>query len=202
MSDLEFVASCIRNEAAAWDEFLQKYSNLIYNYIHSVLKIKGKDIPQGAHADLYQEIILSLIKDDYKKLKSFKGKNGCSLASWLRIVTINFSIDYLRRLKPIVSLDEELKEDMTLKDVLSDGAHLKLETELVNKEKQKELAECIEELSLEDKYFLEFHIHKCVPLRKLKTILDVSKAALDMRKRRVVQRLKDCFKRRGFLLDF
>lgn len=202
VNDLELVRRCTEKDTSAWDEFLRKYPKLIYNYIHSVLRTKGKDLPSDTIADLYQEIIFSLIKDNYKKLKTFKAKNGCSLASWLRVVTINFTIDYIRKSKPAVSLDEDLGEGRGLKDVLPDDSHLKLEEEIVSQEKKEQLSECIEELSVDDQYFLRFYLDKGVALDKLKVILRISKPAVDMRRSRIIQRLKECFERRGFLLGY
>lgn len=201
MNDLEFIRRCIERDKAAWEEFLRKYSNLIYNYIHSVLKIKGQDLSQDTIGDLFQDIIFSLIKDDCRKLKIFKAKNGCSFASWLRIVTINFTIDYIRKLKPAISLEADLEGVRPLKDRLSDNSYSGLEQELVEGEKQKQLSECIDELNIEDKYFLKFHINKGVSLDKLSTMLGLSKPAVEMRKSRIIQRLKNCFKKKGFLLD-
>ena len=108
MDDLEFVQRCVSSDKPAWDEFVERYSRLIYNYIHSVFRIKGINLShQDNINDIFQSILLSLVKDNFKKLKSFRGKNGCTLASWLRQVTINFTLDYLRSLKTDISLDEE-----------------------------------------------------------------------------------------------
>ena len=202
MNDLKFVRKCVQQDSVAWDEFLNKYSKLIYNYIYSILRIKGKYIPSDVLEDLYQEIIFTLIKDNYKKLRSFKAKNGCSLASWLRIITINFTTDYIRKSKQVVSLEEDIGEGENLKGILRDDSHLKLEEDILGEEKQKQLADCIEELTVDDKYFLEFYMREDMSFDSLKSILGLSRAALDMRKMRIVQRLKECFKKKGFLLDY
>ena len=96
MDDLEFVHRCASGDKQSWDEFVDRYSRLIYSYILSILNIKSRILPQDNINDIFQEIIYSLIKDNFKKLKSFKARNACSLASWLRQVTINCTIDYLR----------------------------------------------------------------------------------------------------------
>jgi RNA polymerase sigma-70 factor (ECF subfamily) len=202
MNDLEFVRRCIENDAGAWDEFLQKYSKLIYNYIHSVLKIKGKDISQCSLEDLFQEIIFSLIKDNHKKLKVFKARNGCSLASWLRIITINFTIDYIRKIRPTISLEEDLGDGKDFRDILRNDSHLELKEAVAQEEQRKELAECVEELSIDDKYFLKLYIEKEMPAEDLRSMLGISRSAVDMRKSRIIQKLKDCFKKKDFLLDF
>jgi len=200
MDDLEFVQRCLKRDKLAWDEFLEKYSRLIYNYIHSVLNTKGASFTQDHINDIFQDIFQSLIKDNFKKLRSFKGANGCSLASWLRQVTINFTIDYLRKLKPGVSMDEEIGEEFSLKDMLSDASALVTDT-LGSQEKLAALQDCIEKLCTEDKYFLELYLHRGLRLEELRGALRLSRGAVDMQKFRIVDRLRECFKSKGFVFS-
>lgn len=201
MDDLEFVQRCVKKDKPTWDEFVDKYSHLIYSYIYSVLKIKGSFISEENINDLFQEILLSLVQDNFKKLRSFKAKNGSSLASWLRQVTINFTIDYIRRIKPSVSIDEENNNDFSLKEVLANSS-LPVTDILIQNERLKHLKDCIEQLDNEDKYFLELHINRGLTLEELKHYFKISRGAIDMRKARIIERLKDCFKSKGFSLDF
>ena len=201
MDDLEFVQSCVRGDKRAWDEFVDKYSRLIYNYIYRVLNTKGAHLAQEGIDDLFQEIFLALLKDNFKKLKSYQGKNGCSLATWLRQVTINFTIDYLRKIKPAVSLDEETDDGLSLKAILADNAEPVTAT-LAAGEKINQLKDCIKGLDRDDKYFLELHLNRGLSLDKLKGVLRISRGAIDMRKSRIISRLRECFESRGFRLDF
>jgi RNA polymerase sigma factor (sigma-70 family) len=202
MTDLEFVQRCVKGERLAWDEFIEKYSRLIYNYIHSVLKIKGaKDPNQDNVGDLFQEIFVLLRKDNFKKLSSFKARNGSTLASWLRQVVINRSIDYLRKTRPVLSLEEETEEGLSLKDIIADSAESSRQL-LISEEKIIHLKDCIEKLETEDKYFIELHFNQGLDLEELKGALKLSRGAVDMRKSRIVERLRQCFKSKGFALDF
>lgn len=201
MDDFEFVRKCVNGDKQAWDEFVDRYSRLIYCYIHSVLKIKGVANPaRDSVDDLFQDIFVLLNKDNFRKLRTYKGRNGCSLASWLRQVTINFAIDSLRRARPAVSLDEELTEDFTLKDLIADDS-VSAKDILASKERSRVLFGCIEQLDPEERYFVELHINQGVGLEELKGLMGISRAALDMRKSRIIKRLRDCFKNKGFELD-
>ena len=81
MKEREFIRSCLRHDKAAWDEFVDRYSRLIFNYIYGVFRIKGVNFTPDTVEELFQEIFLSLLKDNFKKLRQFKGKNKASLAS-------------------------------------------------------------------------------------------------------------------------
>jgi RNA polymerase sigma factor (sigma-70 family) len=201
MDDLEFVQRCTSGEKSAWDEFLNKYSRLIYSYIKNILNSQGYTLTENDIHDVFQEIICMLIKDNYRKLASFKAKNGCSLASWLRQVTVNFTIDYVRKIKPAFSIDEESDDEYSLKDKLCDNSPNVTEI-LTKKELSNSLKECVEKLDTDDKYFLELYLNKNLKLEELRGILNISRPAVDMRKTRILNRLKKCFQDKGLLLDF
>jgi len=200
MDDLEFIQRCISRDEHSWDQFVDRYSRLIYNYIHGVLKLKGISHlnPENIN-DLFQEIFFSLVKDDFKKLRSYKARNGCSFASWLRQVVINSSIDYLRRNNVVMaSLDAEDDEGLKIKDILMDDKASVREI-LADKDMFEHLKECIEDLDTDDKYFLELYVNQTMDLKELKDILKISRGAADMRRVRIINRLKDCFRAKGFV---
>ncbi|MDD4939218.1 MAG: sigma-70 family RNA polymerase sigma factor [Candidatus Omnitrophica bacterium] len=198
MNDLEFVRRCVSGDKQAWEEFVERYSSLIYNYIHGVLRIKGHSYTQEHVKDLFQEIFLSLSKDNFRKLKTFKAKNGCSLASWLRQVTVNFTIDYTRKFRPALSIDQENEDGFSLADVLPCDAPLPGDS-LRQEEILKHLTDCIGKLDTDDKYFLELSLNRGFEPEKLVRHLRISRGAVDMRKCRIVQRLRECFEKKGIL---
>jgi RNA polymerase sigma-70 factor (ECF subfamily) len=200
VNDLEFVQQCVKGDNPSWDEFLTRYSRLIYKYIHSVLNTKGLTSIQEHAEEIFQGLFSALIQDDYKKLKSFQAKNGCSLASWLRQVTINFTIDYLRKLKPAISLDAENNEGLSLKDSLT-GPTFSVPDLIAQEEKLRGLEECIEGLNSQHRLFIELNINQGVKLETLRKFFKLSRGAIDMQKARIVEKLKECFKKKGFKLD-
>lgn len=202
MDDLEFVRRCASQDKQAWDEFVDKYSRLVHNYIHAVLADRNYLASKEIINDLYQEVFLHLIKDDFKKLRQFKGKSGCSLASWLRIITINLTLDFLRRQKPDISLDEEPQDSaQALIGFLPDERNTEPADILSSQERFKNLYECINDLNSSDKYFVEMHIYRNVNLEYIRKTLNISRSAVDMRKSRIIERLKNCFKKKGFVLE-
>jgi RNA polymerase sigma-70 factor (ECF subfamily) len=198
MNDLEFLQSCLRGDKQAWAEFILRYSRLIYNYIHSVLSVQGRSVSTEQIEDILQEIFHSLIKDSCRKLSTYRGKNGCSLASWLRQVTINFTIDYLRKLKPMTSLDAQDEDGLALKDTLKSFSPGAVEF-LNDQDKRKTLQECIGLLESDEQYFLELFLNQELSLDEIKECLKINRGAVDMRKGRILQKLQDCFRKKGFL---
>ncbi|MFA6217660.1 MAG: RNA polymerase sigma factor [Candidatus Omnitrophota bacterium] len=197
MKDLNFVQKCIDGDKQAWDEFISKYSRLIYNYIYSVLRSKGTDHLSGDMVnDLFQEIILSLVEDNFKKLRSFKSRNGCSFATWLRQIVVNRTIDHIRGRKDHISISDEQALD---EEFLSDDS-LSVSRGVFDKEKFVLLKDCIARLDTDERFFLEMYINQGLSLDTLKELLQVSRGAIDMRKTRIIDSLRECFKLKGFLV--
>lgn len=201
MDDLEFVQSCLKGDKQSWNEFLSRYSHLIYNYIYSALAVKGRNFSEDQVDDIFQDIFHLLIKDNYKKLSTYKARNGCSLASWLRQVTVNFTIDHLRRLKPALSIDAESEEGFGLKDTLADLSPEAADF-LIHQDKLKTLYECIDSLEAGERYFMELLLGQALSLEQIKEHLKINRGAMDMRKSRIFRKLEECFKKKGFGLDF
>jgi len=198
MDDWELICKCITGDRQAREEFLKAYSRLMYRYIHATLKAHGVPSHQANPDDLYHDLFVFLFERNCRKLESFQGKNGCSFASWLRLVVVNFVLDRLRKLKTApVSLDEEDGEGADIKSILADMAPAVIEN-LSDKERIKSLEECIGLLDTKDKYFLELHLYQEIDLERLAGIFQVSRPALDMRKSRIFGKLRDCFKNKGY----
>jgi len=107
----------------------------------------------------------------------------------------------VRKVRPAVSLEEENEDELSLKEILADDAPEVRDT-LTREEKLRGLKDCIRALERDDRYFLELHLNRGLTLEGLRRHLGVSRGAIDMRKSRIIQRLRDCFKSKGFQLDF
>ena len=200
MDDSELVKKCIKGNKQCWDDFVDKYSRLIYAYIYAILKYKGTQYTQENIHDIFQDVFLSLVEDNFKRLKSFKAKNNCNFASWLRQVATNTAIDHLRSIKTQVSIDWAEADDSCLKELLNDG-RLSVVDNISYKERLIHLEDCIEQLGVQDQYFLELHLNQGLTLDQVKEHLKQSRGAVDMRKSRIVERLKDCFKHKGLIFS-
>ncbi len=202
MSDVEFIRSCIEQGGELWDEFLKRYSRVVYGAIHSVLRNGGFSSKHSpAVADLFQELFLFLVKDSYWKLRSYRGQNGCSFATWLRQVAVNHTIDFLRTSRRDASLDEEDAHGRTLAQLIADPGPLPAESAEAL-ERAAALRGCVRELNSDEQLFLSLHFAQGVKLPALAQMSGISRPAADMRKQRLLQRLKECVRRKGFALDF
>ena len=194
MDDVGFVQRCCAGEKAAWDAFLKQYSRLIYNYILSIGRTYGSGLPEHDTDEIFQSVIEHLHKENYSNLRSYQGRNGCSFATWLRIVAMRRTVSFLRSRKVHLTLDENRTEEaQPAVDVTIDG--------LISAERKEALADCIKRLAREDRYFIQLHMYAGLTLDMLKDHLRTTRAAVDMRKTRLLRQLRECFITKGFVLD-
>jgi hypothetical protein len=83
----ELLVGCLRGDQAAWNDFVRQDSGLIYHRVKKTLTLHRLDPAQHLVDDVFQEIFLSLVKDDFAQLRRFRGDHNCTLASWLRTKT-------------------------------------------------------------------------------------------------------------------
>lgn len=93
------LAGCLNGDKAAWDAFVLQYSSLVHHTIKKTLIFRHTEISSDLVDDLFQEVFLSLVKDDFFQLRRFRGDRGCTLASWLRMIAARRTIDHLRKIK-------------------------------------------------------------------------------------------------------
>ena len=88
------------NEEAAWAEFVELYTPLIYHWA------RRTNLSHADAADLVQDVLTVLIRKlpefTYDRTKSFRG--------WLRTITVNRWRDQQRRRIPVPAADLELLE--------------------------------------------------------------------------------------------
>jgi len=190
MEDLKFVRRCLGKERRAWDEFIQRFSGLIYSYILGVFRSRTSyHFKANNIEDAFQDFFIYIRKNNCKKLRTFQGRNGCTLASWLRQVVINFSLDYIRGFRVNLSLDQAYNGKGSIKDTIFDQS-VSIRDEMIKHERITRLKRCIQALNREERLFLELHLNKGVAVDKIAKLLRVSRGALDMRKSRIIEVLR------------
>ena len=189
----QLVTRCIKGDKGAWDEFVDRYKNLIYSAIIRTFHFVGYKNVEEAADDLFQSVFASLLKSNCAKLCSFKWKNGCSLASWLHIIAKNITFDYIRKFlsreKVMAFLTKGSKNE---KDIFGGkkSADQSFLENLEHEEMVNLLERALKELPKEDVYLVELIYLRELPHKRAAKILGKSVDALYMQKKRAVEKLK------------
>ena len=86
-----------KGEQEAWSDFVERYGRLIYYAIQRTLELKGTRLPPEQIEEIFHSLFSHLAENRAKRLLSWTGKRNCSLATWIRMISINYTIDIIRR---------------------------------------------------------------------------------------------------------
>ncbi|MBU4377411.1 MAG: sigma-70 family RNA polymerase sigma factor [Candidatus Omnitrophica bacterium] len=187
------VSRCVVGEKRAWDEFVDAYKALIYHAIIKAFQLVGYSNTEEVAGDIFQDVFASLLNGDYAKLRGFKWKNDCSLASWLHIVTKNATFDFLRKHFRRGDIMESLSADDENEpaDYRIEGSEEILVLQnLENEERNEIFDKALKELPKEDLLLIDLIYFRGVSHKNAAKILGKSIDALYMHKKRVIEKIK------------
>jgi RNA polymerase sigma factor (sigma-70 family) len=183
------LAGCLRSDKAAWDSFVLQYSNLVYHTIKKTLVRHQAEPRADVVEDLYQEFFVSLIRNECKKLRQFKGAHGCSLASWLRLLTARLTTDFLRKQGPTSG---EVAGAMSPHS--PDAAE-----PLLNEQQESLLNQAIQTLSPRDRILIDLYYRQALASEEVAALLKTSVNAVYTQKSRVLEKIREVLRRSGAL---
>jgi len=157
------LARIAKGEKEAWDLFVELYGRLIYYAIQRTLELKGIRLSPEGIQEIFHSLFVHLAENKAKRLLSFAGKRNCSLATWIRMISINYTIDIIRRQARVsYFVDfEEVSEDDYEKSWREDS---KSPEELVQEQEMGErLKKALTELSKEEQSFLKLYLSGMKP---------------------------------------
>lgn len=192
LNDYELVRKCLYDDdGTAWEIFVRKYSKLIWSSIHKTFcsytfhycKEDIEDIE-----DIYSFVFLSLIEDDFRRLRQFRNENACSLSTWLTVITVRMTIDYMRKDKKHFFIESGGEE----RDVLELIPDRKNCAEKILEEKQtgESLKKSIDALLPQDKIIYDMLYNRGISYEETAKMLGMSVESVYTRKHRIIARIK------------
>ncbi|ETR66970.1 MAG: RNA polymerase sigma-70 factor, ECF subfamily, partial [Candidatus Magnetoglobus multicellularis str. Araruama] len=94
--DRQLIKKCLSGDVKALEKFVRIYSPLIYQHIQQTYLAKNVAFEEDDLREHHNTIFVLLLENKCRKLKQFKGQNGCSLASWIRLITCHTVLNKLR----------------------------------------------------------------------------------------------------------
>jgi len=165
------------------------YSGLVYHTIKKTLSLYHVEPCADIVEDLFQDFFLSLVRDDFLKLRQFRGDRGTNLATWLRVIACRQTIDYLRKRELPATTDT---------DTLSPN-HPDPPTSLIDQEQKKLVSQSLETLPPRDRLFIQLYFYQSLAPEEIANILRVSTNAIYTQKSRILGKLRETLRDSGAL---
>jgi len=189
LKDRRWLKKCIAGDKKACGKFVREFSDLVYRSVRHTLWVKNVYFNQDDLEDLHNTVFLKLFENQAKKLGQFKGKNGCGLGTWIRIITVRIVLNHIRK-KGLDSITGQQKR-IPLEDIpelsLADSGPL---AEIEKAEKQQSIKDGIRDLPPRDRLFLLLHYENGYSLKKVAETMKLSLNNAYIIKHRAIQKLK------------
>ncbi len=187
--DRDLLAGCFAGDSEAAETLVRQFSNLVYKAIQHTLIVKHVSFNKEDLEDFHNTVFLRLFEHGCKKLKQYQGKNGCSLATWINLITVRTVLDHLRKkgVDSIARRDTKITLDEVygLKGDECDGLAL-----LERAEKEQLLREGMQNLPPRDRLFMKLHFDQGLSVAEVAAAMQVSVENVYTIKHRAIQRLK------------
>jgi RNA polymerase sigma-70 factor (ECF subfamily) len=187
--DRDLLSRCFSGDREAAENLVRRFSNLVYQAVQHTLIVKHVRFNKQDLEDFHNTVFLRLFDNGCKKLKQYRGKNGCSLATWIRLITVRTVLDHLRKkgVDSIARRDRQitLDEAYGLKGDECDGLAL-----LERAEKEQLLREGMRNLPPRDRLFMKLHFDQGLSVAEVAAAMQVSAENVYTIKHRAIQRLK------------
>ena len=194
--DRQLLSKCLSGDRGAWETVVRRFSNLVYQTVRSTFISKQTPFSRQDLEDLHNTVFLGLFEQGCAKLKLYQGRNGCTLASWIRIVTVRTVLNHLRKKGVDGPLWEKKKTPVEGLSWLKgeDQGPLAL---MESAEQEKLVHEGMKSLAPRDRLFMKLHIDQGLPVEEVAEALQISVPNAYVVKHRAVERLRSYLVSRG-----
>jgi RNA polymerase sigma factor (sigma-70 family) len=187
--DQRLLSRCVSGDRRASEILVRRFSDLVYRSVRRTLIIKQVPFSQQDLEDLHNTVFLQLFDKGCKKLRQYEGRNGCSLASWIRLVAVRIMLNHLRK-KGIDAIYWQ-KKRIPLEDLSElKGEEMEAWAAMEKAEQGRLLESGIQKLPTRDRLFLKLHFEKELSMEEVAKAMQVSVQNAYIVKHRAIQRLK------------
>ena len=174
-TDEQLVLKALKGDKKAWFSLLSRYEKSVFNY---AVRMTGN--PHDG-SDLMQEIFVSV----FNSLASYQATGA--FKSWLFRIAHFRCMDFFRRKKPDIGLDEvpELEQEPDLANGFSP------ETSLQQKQSQQQVFTLMQSLSVNQRLVVELKFFSQFTFEEIAQQLDVSSNTVKSRLYAALANLKD-----------
>lgn len=182
---------CLAQDKKAWDVFVEKYNRLIYSAIIQTINKYSYPTENQIVEDIFQTVFLSLIENNYKKLRQFQKK--CKLSSWLHMISVKTTIDFFKKKSIKLSINGETSEEKDLREKTTNGNPLP--DEIFNQKEGKIIFEAIKsKLKAKEQLFIELYYCRELSTDEVSEIMNITQNNAYQIKRRIRDKMREIAK--------
>lgn len=189
VEDLRLIQACLDGPGdSGWEAFVHSYSRLIWHSIQKTFLHHSFPFIREDVEDLFGDLFLSLVANDFRKLRSFRDDYSCSTTTWLTVMSTRMTIDFMRK---------HGKQRMSARDKDADELILRIADAAANAEETLERRQLMQRIdaaaagfSEEERALLQLLLREGRPPDEAARTLGVAPGTVYARKYRLVGKIK------------
>ncbi|MEA1867282.1 MAG: sigma-70 family RNA polymerase sigma factor [Thermodesulfobacteriota bacterium] len=187
--DRELLSRCLAGNRMASETLVRQFSDLVYRSVQYTLMTRHVPFSRHDLEDLHNTVFLRLFEQGCRKLGQYEGKNGCTLASWIRMIAVRTVLDHLRK-KGVDAIGRQKKRIPLeeLPELRSDEVEVGAQIEKV--EQGRLLQEAMQRLLPRDRMFMKLHFNHGLSVAEIAETMRLSISNAHTLKHRAIQRLR------------
>lgn len=183
-SDIDLLRVTLRGEEKAWNELVRRFRSLVYRCITKVIGRYDAVLSSADADEIYAEVMMSLWRDDMRKLRAYDPRRGTKLSSWIGMIATNTAYDYLRGTarRPILDrIDGDPEIDSEEASPL-DG--------ILSMERRSYLNSMLADYSDKDRAFVSLYYAQGLPAEEVAEEMNISIKTVYSKKHKLLARLQ------------
>ncbi len=148
----ELLRCVLAGHERAWREFVARHRSVMYRCIIKVTRKHAPHLSPPELDEIYADVLYALFRDDMRRLRSYDPTKGMKLSTWVGMISVQVSHDYLRVCARRPFLD---RIDGVLDDREPDRRTPR--QALVDKERWDHFADLLARVSERDLQFLQMY---------------------------------------------
>ncbi len=190
LSDQELLRACLEDRVGAWDEFVRRFSKLIYWSIQQVLKDSSFQAQQDWVDDLFQEVFRKIFEK--KSLLGLRDSEG--LKKYLVVLSTHTVLDRVKASSRATHRVDRLDDVSEL--AISDDSLTPLET-LESEDRRKVVTEVLDSLKPRERACVEFFILEEMSHREIGLLVGLETEAVSSVIKRAKNRIREKLIKKG-----
>jgi RNA polymerase sigma-70 factor, ECF subfamily len=176
-------------EERAWTELIRRYRALVYRCITRVLGKYGPMFTSGDVDEVYADVLMNLLRDDMRKLRLYNPARGTKLGSWIGMISVNTTYDFLRGSgrRPLLDRIDGSPEP----DPHDDCDRTPLDA-LIEKERWNALNRLLAAFSDKDRTFVELYYAQGLDPEAVADQMEISLKTVYSKKHKIRAHLRRC----------
>jgi RNA polymerase sigma-70 factor, ECF subfamily len=184
-ADSDLLHKVLRQDGDAWKEMVRRFRALIYRCVTRVVGRYDSVLSSADPDEVYGEVMLTLVRDDMRKLRLYDPRRGMKLSSWIGMIATNVAYDFLRTTarRPVLDRIDGLA------DVLDSSERNALDG-ILERERRSHLNSLLSDYSDKDRTFVALYYAQGLEPEEVAEEMGISVKTVYSKKHKLLARLQ------------